>query len=123
MKLKKLPFININKLHTNIAELTVEEGVEVSTEMVDEIHSYLSALFASSFSLLINKSNSYSTELDALMKFGTLPAINKIAVFAPNKMAKISADFAAHIPSSKTLNIQVFTKRNDALSWLGAAKK
>jgi len=53
-----------------------------------------------------------------LIKFGSLNTINKIAVYAPSKMAKLSADFAADIPSSAVLNIQVFTSREDALSWL-----
>jgi hypothetical protein len=33
-------------------------------------------------------------------------------------MAKLSADFSAEIPSSATLNIQVFINRDDAIYWL-----
>jgi len=118
MELHELSFGKISVLQNNIAEVIVDEGVNVDIAMVDEIHNCLLAIFTNSFSLLINKSNSYSTQLDALIQFGTLAAIHKITVFAPNKMAKFSADFAADIPSSAVLNIQVFTNRDDALAWL-----
>jgi len=118
MELHKLSFGKIGVLGSNIAEVIVDEGVNIDMEMVDEIHNCLLSIFTNSFSLLINKTNSYSTQLDALIQFGTLTAINKIAVFAPNKMAKLSADFAADIPSSAVLNIQVFTDRDNALAWL-----
>jgi len=118
MDLHKLSFGVIGVLRNNLAEVIVDEGVNIDIKMVDEIHKCLLSIFTHSFSLLINKSNSYSTQLDALIKFGTLKGLNKIAVFAPNKMAKLSADFAADIPSSAVLNIQVFTNRDDALAWL-----
>ncbi len=118
MELYKLSFCNVKVLQSDIAEVGVFEGVEVDLKMVKEIHQCFLSIFPHSFSLLINKSNSYSTQLDALMHFGTLPAIDKIAVFAPNKMAKLSADFSAEIPSSAELNIQVFIDRGEALTWL-----
>lgn len=118
MKSIELSFVKINILQSDLAEIIVNDEVDINIKMVEEIHNYLLSTFTHSFSLLINKTNSYSTQLDALIQFGTLTAINKIAVFAPNKMAKLSADFAADIPSSAMLNIQVFTNKYDALAWL-----
>lgn len=118
MELYRLSFGKVIVIAPNTAEVIVDEGVNIDLDMVTEIHHCFLTIFTCSFSLLINKSNSYSTQLDALIQFGTLSAIDKIAIFAPNKMAKMSADFSADIPSSAALNIQVFTDRNDALSWL-----
>ena len=118
MELHSLSFGKVKVLNSYIAEVIVDEGVNVDMKMVAEIHHCFLSIFTHSFSLLINKTNSYSTQLDALIQFGELTAINKIAVFAPNKMAKLSADFSASIPSSAVLNIQVFTDREDALAWL-----
>ncbi|WDE08847.1 STAS/SEC14 domain-containing protein [Thalassomonas viridans] len=123
MNVRKFSFGKIKLLQSGLAEVIVDEGVDINTEMVDEIHQVFLSIFPGAFSLLINKSNSYSTQLDALIKFGTLKAINKIAVFAPNQMAKLSADFAANIPSSAVLDIQVFTDRDDALAWLNDIAK
>lgn len=88
--------------------------------MVDEIHHYLLSIFSHYFSLLINKSNSYSTQLDALIQFGILDRIDKIAIFSLNKLANMSAEFSASSPNSTSLNIEVFTERNEALTWLYA---
>jgi hypothetical protein len=118
MEYYELSFGKVGILRNDIAEIIVDEGIDVNIQMVDEIHHFLLSIFVNSFSLLINKTNSYSTQLDALIKFGTLSTINKIAMYAPNRMAKLSADFEADIPSAATLNIQVFYQRGDALSWL-----
>jgi len=118
MEVIELSFGRIKVLEDDLAEVIVSEGVDVDIDMVNEIHNAFLSIFNKSFSLLINKSNHYSTQLDALILFGKLTTINKIAVFAPTKMAMLSADFSANIPSSATLNIHVFTDRDDALSWL-----
>ncbi len=118
MKLYRLSFAKIYHLRDDLGEVIVDEGVSINLTMIDEIHSTFNDMFAGVFSLLINKSNAYSTELDALIKFGAHPGLDQIAVFAPNKLAKLSADFSADIPSSSTLNIQVFTCRDSALTWL-----
>lgn len=118
MEIYRISFAKICILHSTLAEITVDNGVDINLQMVDEIHDSLLSLFKESFSLLINKSNSYSSQLDALIHFGTLDTLNKIAVFAPNKLALMSAEFSATIPSSAALNIEVFTEREDALVWL-----
>jgi len=118
MEMHQISFARISILRSDLAEVIVNDGVDINIDMVDEIHTALLSLLDDSFSLLINKTYAYSTQLDALIQFGALSAINKIAVFAPNKLAKMSADFSATIPSSAELNIEVFTERDEALSWL-----
>ena len=118
MEVHRISYAKIIIWSSNSAEIIVSPGVDIDLQMVDEIHHFLLSQFNHSFSLLINKTNAYSTQLDALIQFGTLIAIDKIAIFAPNKLAKMSADFSATIPSSAVLNIEVFTERDDALDWL-----
>lgn len=118
MEMYQISFARIYILRSDLAEIIVDDGVDININMVNEIHTALLSLLDNSFSLLINKSHAYSTQLDALIKFGALSAINKIAVFAPNKLAKMSADFSATIPSSTDLNIEVFTERDEALAWV-----
>lgn len=118
MDLYRVSFAKLNILSNTVCEVIVDDGVNINLEMVEEIHAAFRMNFSDQFSLLINKRNSYSTELDALIQFGKLPQINKIAIFAPNKLAKMSADFSADIPSSAALNIEVFINRENALTWL-----
>jgi len=118
MEMHQISFARIYILHSKLAEIIVDDGIDINMVMVNEIHTSLLSLLDDTFSLLVNKTHAYSTQLDALIEFGTLRAIDKIAVFAPNKLAKMSADFSASIPSSAELNIEVFTDRDDALAWL-----
>ncbi len=118
MELYKFSFGKVYVLQHDLGEVIVNNEADINVLMVDELHELLLSIFNGSFSLFINKSHSYSTQLDALVKFGKLPEINKIAVYAPNDLAKLSADFAADIPSSSELDIEVFTDREEAMSWL-----
>jgi hypothetical protein len=118
MEVQQISFAKICVLSGDLTEITVDSGVDINLEMVDEIHHYLLSIFSYCFSLLINKSNSYSTQPDALIQFGTLDRIDKIAIFSHNKLAKMSAEFSVSIPSSTSLNLEVFTERNEALTWL-----
>ena len=118
MNIHKTSFATIVVLNNNLAEITVDNGVDIDLTMVDEILNCLLSIFSHNFSLLINKKNSYSTQLDALIYFNAFSAIDNMAVFAPNKFAKLSADFSATLPSSASLNIEVFTEREAALAWL-----
>ncbi len=113
-----ISFAKVIKLRADLAEVFVDQGVEVDTKMVDEIHKAFQSLFADQFSVLVNKSNAYSSQLNALEQFGKLNTLDKIAVYAPNELAKLSAEFSADIPSSAALNIKVFTDREAALDWL-----
>jgi len=118
MDLHRFSYGTFTEIEVGIAEVVVDEGADIDMAMVEELHQAFLAQLPERFSLLINKKNAYSTQLDALIKFGQLPAIDKIAVYAPNKLAKMSADFSASIPSSQALNILVFIDKDDALSWL-----
>jgi len=118
MEVHSISFGIIQLIQDDIGEVIVNEGVDIDINMVNEIHQKFLDVFEQPFSLLINKKNAYSTQLDALIKFGELSAINKIAIYAPNQLAKLSADFSASIPSSALLNIDVFTDRDAALAWL-----
>ena len=118
MKSHKISFARIDRLSPILGEVFVDHGTEVDVKMVDEIHAAFRSILPSSFSVLINKSKAYSSHLDALEKFGLLAELDKIAVYAPNELARISADFSAAIPSSESLDIKVFSERDEALDWL-----
>lgn len=118
MEFHRVSFAMINVLSEHVGEVIVDAEVNINLKMIEEMHHKLTYIFTGTFSLLINKSNSYSSELDALIKLGQLASMEKISIFAPNKMAKLSADFHADIPSSAELTIQVFTSREKAYKWL-----
>ncbi len=118
MEYYEISFGKIIILRNDLAEVIVNEGVEIDTVMVTEFHQCLLTHFANSFSLLITKVNSYSTKFDAMVQCGTLAQLEKMAVFAPSRKARLGADLALNVPRPVELDIQIFTDREEALAWL-----
>lgn len=57
ISMEKLDFGVINHLEKQIAEVIIDEGVEINDIMVDEYHRYLDQYYSGDFGLLINKMN------------------------------------------------------------------
>lgn len=68
MELHELSFAKIIILREDIAEVIVNEGVEMTVEMVDEYHNFLLSHLRAPFSLLVNKLNAYTYDFDAQEK-------------------------------------------------------
>ncbi len=51
----------VNHLESNIAEVIVDSGIELSIEMVEELDNYLSDFYSGDFALLVNKKTLIAT--------------------------------------------------------------
>jgi len=118
MDLHVLPFAKIIILQKDIAEVMINDGVEMDTKMVDQYHDFLLSHLHPPFSLLINKVNSYTYDFQAQIHLATLKEINAMAVIAYNRITKITTESLASYPRSEKWNLKVFSNRNEALSWL-----
>ena len=118
MDLYELPFAKIIVLEKDLAEVIVNEGVVMNSEMVAVYHDFLLTHLEAPFSLLINKVNAYSYDFDAQENLATLPEINAMAVIAYNRISKISTESLASIPRSTRWNLEIFSNRGEALAWL-----
>ena len=72
MELHELPFARIIILHEDIAEVIIDEGVQMDSAMVDRYHGFLLSHMCAPFSLLINKVNSCTCDFEAQEKLATL---------------------------------------------------
>ncbi|HEB27916.1 MAG TPA: hypothetical protein ENI05_09105 [Porticoccus sp.] len=118
MDLYELPFAKIIILRKDIAEVIVNEGVEMDEGMIDQYHDFLLSHLQAPFSLLVNKVNSYTYDYPAQKNLATLKEINAMAVVTYNRMAEITTGFLAALPRDVEWNIKIFSNRDDALSWL-----
>ncbi len=114
----RLPFASINILRPDIAEVIVDEGVEMTLQMVNEYHDFLLSHLVSPFSLLINKINSYTYDFEAQKNLATLNEIHAMAVVVYNEITRMSTDNLASFPRDTSWNMKTFYDRHDALSWL-----
>jgi len=119
MDLYELSFAKIIILRDDVAEVIINEGVEMDARMVEQYHNFLLSHLCNPFSVLINKVNSYTYDFEAQLILGTLKEINKIAVVAYNRVTKISTErLASDIPRKIEWNMKIFENRKEALAWL-----
>lgn len=118
MKSHELPFGKIIIIRDDIAEVIINDGVEMNREMVEDYHNFLLSNLHIPFSLLINKINTYSYDFHAQEKLATLNEINAMAVVAYNQLSKIATESLKLFPRSFDWNLSTFENRDDALTWL-----
>lgn len=118
VNLFELPFAKIIIIQKDIAEVMINEGVEMNTDMVDVYHAFLLAHLQPPFSLLVNKINAYTYDFHAQIKLATLKEINSMAVVAYNRVTHLTTESLASYPRSEKWNLKIFTNRDEALEWL-----
>jgi len=113
-----LPFAKIILLRNDIAEVIINDGIEMDLAMVNEYHKFLLSHLKAPFSLLINKINSYSYNSEALEKIATLKEINFMAVVSYKNSTTITTKYLVSFPRDVEWNLEIFSNRGDALDWL-----
>ena len=114
----ELPFARIVILREDIAEVMINEGVQMNLAMVDQYHDFLLTRLDAPFALLINKVNSYSYDFDAQEKLATLKEINAMAVVTYSKVSRLATETLVSFPRKVKWNIKIFSNRDEALAWL-----
>ncbi|UCB54391.1 MAG: hypothetical protein JSW45_10645 [Thiotrichales bacterium] len=118
MDLFELPFAKIIILRDDLAEVMINDGVQMNMAMVEQYHDFLLSHLQAPFSLLINKVNSYSYDFDAQEHLATLDEINAMAVVVYNRVSKITTETLASFPRDVEWNLEIFPDREEALAWL-----
>ena len=119
IKLHELPFAKIIILSDSIAEVIINEHVEMTLAMVNKYHEFLLSHLVSPFSLLINKVNAYTYDFDAQVNLATLKEINAMAVVSYTRSTKISTEYLTSlVPRKVVWKLKIFTNRDEALNWL-----
>jgi len=113
-----LSFCEITLLEKDIAEVIINEGIEINLAMVEEYHALLLNKLVYPFSLLINKKNSYSYTFEAQLQLAALPQINVIAIVTYTKISEISTRNLASLPREIPWRLEMFNDRELALNWL-----
>ena len=113
-----LPFAKIILLCDDIAEVIINDGIEMDLAMVNEYHNFLLSHLTAPFSLLINKINSYSYNSEAIRKIASLKEINSMAVVSYKNSTTITTQYLASFPREVEWNLEIFSNRDVALSWL-----
>lgn len=122
MKKYRLSFAYINIIDNKIAEVIVDEGINVSLEMIEEHDDLLMKIFDGKFGILVNKINNYSYSIEAQLIMGSLENIAAIAAITYSVQGKDSSKLIADIRIIDQLNVKTFSGLElgwqQAVSWL-----
>jgi len=108
----------IIRLSDDIAEVIVDEGVVIDSDMVREYHTWIQENLNDPCMLLINKTHPYTYTFQAQKEIATLDQIQAMAVVVYNRISEVTTRDLASFPREHQWNIQIFDSRHDALLWL-----
>ena len=123
MDLYELSFAKIIILREDIAEVIINDGVEMDMAMTEEYHEFLLSKLRHPFSLLINTINSYTYDFAAQINLATLKEINAMAIVSYNRKTTISTESLASRPRALDWNLKIFSNRHEALAWLSSEQE
>lgn len=118
MSQEALPFGHVQLLREDIAEVIIDEGVEMDLNMVKQYHQYLLDHLKAPFSVLVNKRNAYTYTFEAQQALSALSQSYASAVVVYSRLSHISTDYVISLPHSRHWNINLFSNRQEALQWL-----
>ena len=118
MEVHNLSFVRCIILREDIAEIIVNEAVEVNLDMVDEVHEFLISNLKAPFSVLVNKINRYTYSFEAQLKVGSIKEINAQALLIHNKTTEVTTKYFAELPREIPWKYRVFSDRIEAFDWL-----
>lgn len=75
----RLSFGYFNILADNILEVTVDQGVEMTLEMIEECSDFISAHFRGDFGMLINRINRYTYTYEAQLSIASYEGLKALA--------------------------------------------
>lgn len=105
----QLSFATINILSDCILEIIINEGVEVSIEMLEEFDEFLAIHFVNKFSLLINKINNYSFTFESKMMIASNENLHSIAVITYNHDSRKAVEDLHLMRAVDGWNLRIFS--------------
>ena len=118
MKNYEMSFGTIIKLSNNLAEIVVDDGVEMNLAQVKEYHNFLLNNLKAPFCLLINRKHSYTYTFEAQKTIVNFDKIKKLAVLLNTQGGLMSSETLLSLNANLNWEISWFSKREDAFAWL-----
>lgn len=114
----RLSFCRLHIIDQNIVEIVLDDGVEISGQMVDEFFAAIDGTMNSQISILLDKATQYSYTFDALIKLSESTKIRNIGVITYDALSRSSAIYMMERFNKSKKNVKLFESRENALAWL-----
>ena len=113
-----MSFGTIIKLNNNLAEIVVDDGIEMNVTQVKEYHNFLLNNLKAPFYLLVNRKHAYTYTFEAQKAIVNFDKIKKLAVLLSTQGGLMSSETLLSLNANLNWEISWFNKREDALAWL-----
>ncbi|PCI63600.1 MAG: hypothetical protein COB35_00745 [Gammaproteobacteria bacterium] len=124
METHQLSFAQIVILRPDIAEVIINDGIEINIVMMHEYHKFLLTHLKKPFSLLINKLNCYSYDFEAQTQLANLTEVNAMAVITYTKASELATrSLSSGVLRKTPWHLEIFPDRQSALLWLENKQK
>lgn len=105
----RLSFAYFNKLSGNILEVVVDDGIEMTLEMVEECHEFIATHFSHEFGILINRVNNYTYAYEAKLSVASYEKLKAIAFVYYSQEGKLITEKLTKARSCDLWNCRVFS--------------
>jgi len=105
----RLSFAYFNILSDNILEVVVDDGIEMTLEMVEECHDFINAHFTNDFGMLINRVNNYTYTYEAKLSLASYEKLKAIAFVYYSKDSKDITKQLSKTRISDEWNCRIFS--------------
>lgn len=122
MSIHRMSFGTVEVLEPDLAEIIIDDGVEMTLEMVNEYHQVLLSHMQAPFHMLINKKNAYTYTFEAQRVVGKLKEFGSIAVVTYSPVQRVSTDSLINVNRNQNWDIQMFEDKPSAMDWLLARR-
>lgn len=105
----RLSFGYFNILAEDILEVIVDDGVELTLEMLEESHQFVDEHFSRQFAMLINKVNNYTYSYEAQLSLGSYEGLKAIAFVCFSSEDSENIEKLLEMRATDALNAQIFS--------------
>ena len=116
----RLSFGYFTLLAENIVEVTIDEGVELSLEMIEESAVFFKAHIFGRFGMLINIVNEYTYSFEAKLSIGSYEGLQAIAFVYYSDKSRVNVEELNAVRANDKWNSSIFSGRE--LEWHKAFK-
>ncbi|MCF7561313.1 hypothetical protein L3X39_11760 [Sabulilitoribacter multivorans] len=118
MKSYKLSFATVLILKNNLAEVIVDDGIEMNTTHAKEYLNFLSNNLEAPYSLIINRKHSYTYTFEAQKLIVNNPKVRNLAVVVASSSGLMASKSILNLNKDNGWNTKFFRTREDAVSWM-----
>ena len=113
-----LPFGRVIGHNEHLAEIIINEGVELTSDILEQLHETLLHECPAELKLLFNNRHSFSYSFAAQRQLADLPNVKKVAILVYNLVSERATEGLLTVRRIHPWNARIFREREPALSWL-----